>query len=50
MEKMQDERKNNRNNGLYFTIPPLFSFEGVANCNARKLACLANDLKTRYRD
>lgn len=47
---MQDERKNNRNNGLYFTTSPLFSFQGVANCNARKLACLGNDLKTRYRD
>lgn len=50
MGKMQDERKNNRNNGLYFTTSPLFSFQGVANCNARKLACLGNDLKTRYRD
>lgn len=50
MGKMQDERKNNRNNGLYFTTFPLFSFQGVANCNERKLACFEKDLKTRYRD
>lgn len=50
MGKMQDERKNNRNNGLYFTTSALFSLQGVANCDARKLACLGSDLKTRYRD